>query len=168
MSTSETSYPERPTLRQRAIREAVRFRFGQIFLYLWVVLGIFVTIEELVLREHGTRFAPQGFAIINALVLGKVILLGEDMKLGRRWAHGRPLIVPILFEPLSIFVLQARWCINPERSATASRRVEGRKSAVEREADWADYQSVNSPCAAPTVPARLPLQAFLQTSRAFA
>jgi hypothetical protein len=65
MSTNETSYSERPTLRQRAIREAVRFRFGKIFLYLWVVLGIFVTIEELVLREHGTRFAPQGFAIID-------------------------------------------------------------------------------------------------------
>jgi hypothetical protein len=92
------------TIRQRAYDEFVRFIV--LFLYLWVLLGIFVIIEDIILRQEGRSLASQGFAFINALVLAKVMLVFEDLDLGR-WLERRPLIYPILFETsvLTIFFL---------------------------------------------------------------
>ena len=41
------------------------------------------------------RHASQGFALVNALVLAKVMLIAEDLKFGG-WFRGRPLVVPIV------------------------------------------------------------------------
>jgi hypothetical protein len=45
--------------------------------YLWVVFGLFVLYRSVILSEHNFSFAPHGFALINALVLAKVILVAE-------------------------------------------------------------------------------------------
>ncbi|MEP9352568.1 hypothetical protein ABLE93_03105 [Xanthobacter sp. KR7-65] len=82
-------------LLERALEEARTFLF--LFLYLWVLLGLFVLNQALVEREHGDTFAFQGFALLNAFVLAKVMLVIERMELAR-WLRSRPVILVILYE----------------------------------------------------------------------
>lgn len=84
-------------------------RFLIVFVYIFVLLAMFVLHEEIALRTHGgvseaIPFAPHGFAIINALVLGKVALVVEKLELGRRWKSD-PLIYPILTEAAILAIL---------------------------------------------------------------
>ena len=79
-------------------------RFFVLFLYLWILFGVFVLNQGVVLREHGFDFAMQGFAFINALVFAKVMMLFEIFDPGR-WLRKRPLIYPILYETLLLTML---------------------------------------------------------------
>jgi hypothetical protein len=79
------------------------------FVYIWVLLGMFTLHEEIALRVHGGAtqaipFAPHGFALLNALVLGKVALVVEDLGLGAR-IKATPLIYPIVIEALILAML---------------------------------------------------------------
>ncbi len=90
------------SLKDKAAEEFRRFVI--LFLYLWVLFGVFVLNQGVVLREHGINFAMQGFALINALVFAKVMMLFEIFDPGR-WLRARPLIYPILYETLLLTVL---------------------------------------------------------------
>lgn len=78
-----------------AIRQARSFVV--LFLYLWVLLGLFVLNQALVERAHGDTVTFQGFAFLNALVLAKVMLVIEELEVAR-WLRGRPLILVIFYE----------------------------------------------------------------------
>ncbi len=82
-------------LKERGIEEMRRFLL--MFVYLYVVFGLFVLNESLVLSERDMSFAPQGFALINAAVMAKVMLIAENLKLGRRFDH-LPLIWPVTYK----------------------------------------------------------------------
>ena len=58
-------------------------RFLVLFFYLWILFGVFVLNQGVVLREHGINFAMQGFAFFNALVFAKVMMLFEVFDPGR-------------------------------------------------------------------------------------
>ena len=88
---------------EKRIAEEAR-RFLTMFLYLWAILFLFVLNEDLVLRERGFGISVQGFALFNALVLAKVMLIVEDLDLGR-WLPKKPLIFPILQEALLLTIL---------------------------------------------------------------
>jgi hypothetical protein len=79
-------------------------RFFVLFLYLWVLFGVFVLNQGVVMREHGINFPMLGFAFVNALVFAKVMMLFEVFDPGR-WLRARPLIYPILYETLLLTVL---------------------------------------------------------------
>jgi hypothetical protein len=81
-------------LRTGAIDEP-RKLFG-IFIYLWVLLSLFSFHKALVLNEEYLIY-DQGFALINALALAKVILIGEYFHVGETFKD-RPLIYTILFK----------------------------------------------------------------------
>jgi hypothetical protein len=83
------------SLKERAIHEARRVVV--LFLYLWVMFGLFALHERIILRENGLDFTRQGLALVNAFVLAKVMLVAENLNLGR-WLQRRPLIYPILHE----------------------------------------------------------------------
>ena len=72
-------------------------RFLLMALYLWVIFGLFALHQSILLRQHGIDYEMHGFALFNALVLGKVMLVAENMRLARR-LPSRPLIYRILFE----------------------------------------------------------------------
>jgi hypothetical protein len=72
-------------------------RFVWIFLYLWVLFGLFVLNERIILGQRGIGFTSQGFALVNALVLAKVMLVAEDLKLGGRFGH-YPLVISIAID----------------------------------------------------------------------
>ena len=79
-------------------------RFALMFLYLWALFLLLVLNEDIILRHRGISFSSQGFALFNALVLAKVMLVAEDLDLGR-WLRRRPLIYSILYESLLLTAL---------------------------------------------------------------
>jgi hypothetical protein len=90
---------------QLALRAVDMFRrFVVLFVYLWLLFALFVMNERIILRQNGINFAAQGFAVINALVLAKVMLVADELGLGR-WMRRRPLIYQIISESLFLTVL---------------------------------------------------------------
>jgi hypothetical protein len=83
------------TAKERVVREVRRFLF--IFLYLYVLFGLFTIHETIVLAQYHIRFTDYGFALVNALVLAKVMLVAEELRLGHRFEN-RPLIYPVLIK----------------------------------------------------------------------
>ena len=90
------------SLKVKAAEEVRQFLI--LFFYLWILFGVFVINQGVVLREHGINFALQGFAFINALVFAKVMMLFEVFDPGR-WLRRRPLIYPILYETSLLTIL---------------------------------------------------------------
>lgn len=80
-------------LAERGIEEVRRFVL--MFLYLWICFGLYVLNEKVILGTRGIDFASQGFALINAAILAKVMLIAEDLKLGRLF-DDKPLVFPII------------------------------------------------------------------------
>ena len=60
----------KPELKERAVNEAKRFVI--IFLYLWVLFSLFALHKSIILNEP-SLILGQGFAIVNALVLAKIM-----------------------------------------------------------------------------------------------
>lgn len=92
------SHQQKQNLRERAITETKKFI--AIALYLWVLLSVFELHRFSVLRDlnlnalFGYRF---GFAALNALILGKVILIGQALHVGEHFSEKR-LIYSALFK----------------------------------------------------------------------
>lgn len=89
--------------KQRAIRELVNYWIN--FVYLAVVFGLFAWYRRLILAEYDIKYLKYGVAIIEALILAKVILIGDMIGLGREFKN-RPLIYPTLYNSVvfSLFV----------------------------------------------------------------
>ena len=76
-----------------AVREARKLVV--IFLYLWVLFGLFALHKSILLPDAGIIYG-QGFAIANAFVLAKVMLVADNLHVGENF-ETRPLIYPVLF-----------------------------------------------------------------------
>jgi hypothetical protein len=57
------------------------------------------TYRKLLLAEHHIAYFEYGYAVVEALVMGKVILIGEALGLGRRFDE-HPLAVSTLWKTL--------------------------------------------------------------------
>jgi alkylhydroperoxidase/carboxymuconolactone decarboxylase family protein YurZ len=90
------------SLKAKAAEEFRRFLI--LFFYLWLLFGVFVLNQGVVLREQGINFTMQGMAVINALVFAKVMMVFEMFDPGG-WLRKRPLIYPIFYETLLLSVL---------------------------------------------------------------
>jgi hypothetical protein len=75
-----------------------------IALYLFVVFSLFLVHKSVVLAQHQIDFALEGFALINALALAKVILIGEELKLVDQFRDA-PLIYPTLVKSFVYSIL---------------------------------------------------------------
>ncbi len=122
-SSSATGTHGARSLKARAAEEFRRFLL--LFFYLWILFGVFVLNQGVVLREHGIDFAMQGFAFINALVFAKVMMLFEMFDPGR-WLRTRPLIYPILYET---FLLTALFLVAHVLEKTIEGMVRGKTIA---------------------------------------
>ncbi|ACL61662.1 hypothetical protein [Methylobacterium nodulans] len=79
-------------------------RIATIFVYLWIVFGVLVLHESLVLSRHGINYDFYGFAFINSWILAKVMLIAESLDVRPRW-QGRPLIYPIAVRAVGFAML---------------------------------------------------------------
>jgi len=87
-----------PTLKQKAMADLKDFAW--ISLYLALFFSALTTYTILLLSEYdATSVLNYGFAIINALVVAKVILLGEMAHLGKA-SESRPLYQAVLYKSI--------------------------------------------------------------------
>ena len=70
--------------------------FFWIFIYLWVLFGLFAIHKAIVLNDADLIY-HQGFAVINALLLAKVMLTAEMLHVADAMKH-EPLIYPIILK----------------------------------------------------------------------
>ena len=82
-------------LKDRAIHELKEFL--AMFIYLWVFLALLVIHESVIRAEQHQNYQAHGFAILNALILAKVLLIGEGLHLGSRFKD-KPLVYSILYK----------------------------------------------------------------------
>lgn len=68
-------------LKARALEEMKEYFL--ITLYLWLLLALFADYKRILLQENGINLWNQTYAIVNALILAKVVLLGEVLNLGK-------------------------------------------------------------------------------------
>ena len=70
-----------------------------ITLYFTLFLGAFNTYRRLILRESGLSYLHYGITVVEALILAKIILIGDAMNLGRRQDR-RPLVVSTVWKSI--------------------------------------------------------------------
>lgn len=78
--------------------------FLMISLYLFIVLSLLSAYKAVILRENNLDFTAHGIALINALALGKVILIAQDLHFAERYRN-RPLIYPTLLKAVAFTIL---------------------------------------------------------------
>jgi hypothetical protein len=81
-------------------------QFVIIFLYLALLIGAFQTYKWLLMTEYRVGYFVYGYTLFEAFVLAKVIIVGESLGIGERYAD-RPLIFPTLYKTMlfAFFVL---------------------------------------------------------------
>jgi hypothetical protein len=89
------------TLKQKAYQGLKDFIV--ISLYLWLVFGLFVLYRAVLLSER-VSIVAHGEALINALALGKVMLVAQDLHFAEKF-KGKPLIYPTLFKSAAFAVV---------------------------------------------------------------
>lgn len=72
--------------------------------YLALFFGAFAIFRNLETQESGVRAVRYGWAVMEALVVGKFILVGRALHLGRGVTRG-PLLVPVIYETAAYTVL---------------------------------------------------------------
>jgi fumarate reductase subunit C len=97
-----TRHERKRDLKQRVFDEVIKFL--AIAFYLWVMFGVFALHELVVSAKDHIDYHFYGFAVINALILGKVMLVAEDLHFAD-WFKERPLIYPILCKAVAFSVL---------------------------------------------------------------
>jgi len=77
-----------------------------ITIYLALLFGSFTVYRRLTLAEFGLTYLHYGFAFIEALIIAKVILIGDALRLGRRF-EDRPLVYSVVYKSVlfGLFVM---------------------------------------------------------------
>ena len=80
-------------LKERAVHQLKEFL--AMFIYLWILLTLLVINQSIVVAQeaHQAHF----FAFVNALILAKVLLIGEHLHLGNRF-RDKPLLYSIFYK----------------------------------------------------------------------
>jgi len=102
ISGEGTSHQRKLGLKQRVFDEVIKLL--AIVLYLWVMFGVFALHESVVSAKDHINYHFYGFAIINALILGKVMLIAEDLHFAD-WFKDRPLVYPISCKAVAFSIL---------------------------------------------------------------
>jgi hypothetical protein len=90
------------SLSQKVTHELAEFLW--VFLFLAPFFLSFETYRIYLLHESGNKLFDYGTVLINALVLSKVILIGQAARLGHR-SEKKPLIVSTIFKAVLFTVL---------------------------------------------------------------
>src|ERR1700730_1192646 len=72
--------------------------------YLFIVFGLLVLHEWVVLSNHHISYKFYGFALLKSLILAKIILLAEGLNFARRFEE-KPIAYPIAYKSVAFTVL---------------------------------------------------------------
>jgi hypothetical protein len=81
-------------------------RFLKIFIFLAPLLCAFSAYRMLLLHQVGEEPYRYGAALISALVLSKLVLIGEDLGLGERYER-KPLLYSVIYKSFVFTLLAA-------------------------------------------------------------
>ena len=98
----DVSEPRKTSLKAKLYEELRKLLM--IFAYLWLVFFVFLVHEWIVLADNHIGFRFYGLAVINALVLSKIMLIAEGLRFGERF-DDKPLIIPIAYKSVLFSVL---------------------------------------------------------------
>jgi hypothetical protein len=87
----------RTSLKQKLAHELKRLVL--ISLYLFAFFGVFKLYKMLLLDEYHVPMLACGFIAVQSIVLAKVILTADALRLGERF-HERPLVVLVLYQSI--------------------------------------------------------------------
>ncbi|MEJ2431596.1 MAG: hypothetical protein P8075_22190 [Deltaproteobacteria bacterium] len=87
----------RPGFKQKVGRETKEF--VTIYLYLVLLIGAFNIYRWLLMAEYHVGYFVYGYTLVEALILAKVIIVGEGLGIGERFAD-KPLIFPTLYKTM--------------------------------------------------------------------
>jgi hypothetical protein len=90
------------SLKERALEEFKAY--WVITVYLWLFLGSFTVYRRLILAETGVPYLHYGIALVEAMVIAKVVLIGRIFGFSQRFDH-LPLIVPVIYKSLLFALL---------------------------------------------------------------
>jgi hypothetical protein len=68
-----------------------------ISLYLWLIFSLFVLYKAVLLSEHHFSLLGHGIALFNALALGKIMLIGQELHFAEHFKD-EPLIYSTVFK----------------------------------------------------------------------
>jgi hypothetical protein len=90
-------------LKKKIVHEVVEYWLN--VCYLALVFAAFTQYRRFLLAAHDITYTNYGFAVIEALILAKVIMIGEVARLGRGLER-KPLIYPTLYKTVvfTVFV----------------------------------------------------------------
>jgi hypothetical protein len=100
-------------LKQKAYHELKEYIV--IVLYFWVIFGLLLLYKSVILNEEHISYVARGVALINALVLGKFVLIARAFHFGDQ-LDDAPLIYPTLLKS-ALFSLVLACCKILEEAA---------------------------------------------------
>jgi hypothetical protein len=97
-----------PGKKKKSLKEKIFHEMAEYWLivgYLGLVFAAFTQYRRLVLAAHDIAYTEYGVALIEALILAKVIMIGDVLRLGRG-LEKKPLIYPTIFRTVvfSLFI----------------------------------------------------------------
>lgn len=100
----DTSEIKKSTVKQKLFHELGEY--GINIIYLTLVFAAFTEYRRLLLAAHDITYENYWVALIEAVVLGKVIMIGSVVRLGRG-LESKPLIFPTLYKTVVFIVFVA-------------------------------------------------------------
>jgi hypothetical protein len=100
--TADVSSPPKRNLKTAALDEAKSF--VGIFIYMFIVFGLLSLHAWVVLSAENISYRFYGMALINALVLSKIILLAEGFKFADKFKN-QPLVYPVAYKAIAFTAL---------------------------------------------------------------
>lgn len=92
-----SSMPQNIKLNQFIRQELQIYLIYTIFLTL--LFSAFLSYERILLGKASSYYLPYGYCFIRALIMAKIIMIGEALKLGERFPNA-PLIIPVLYKTI--------------------------------------------------------------------
>ncbi len=109
-AAKERSDPRTPkkNLKERA-RHELR-SYAVITVYVWTILSLLRLHETLLAESYHVGLQVHGFAIVNALIIGKVVLIAEALRVGDRTAQRAPafaILIKSVFFAIAVLLFHA-------------------------------------------------------------
>jgi len=81
-------------IRKKVIHEIYLFLIYTFFL--WILFGVFNTYQRILLTDFSGYRMSYGYSLIEALILAKIIIIGNQLAIGKRWVN-----LPIIYIVIS-------------------------------------------------------------------
>ncbi len=99
----KTKLGKKPSLKKKIASEMKEYLIN--FAYLALFFSIFTWYRRLVLAQYGIGYFNYGASLIEALIIAKVVMIGDFLKLGQRFLGDKPLIFITVYKSVIFTIL---------------------------------------------------------------